>query len=215
MNGNTPGLSSILDEARHTYDQALRLYEERDFEGSLEYASASWELFQALEIVISRVLRSDSFYPTLVLLPPEHDVTFDESIRVQEELHRVEGVISLIRRVAETGSSLSEDQKQTLNIASCSERLLKRGRQRFRFAEMEEAIDLVNAAAATAHAAEHVCKRWYVMQAIDPFLPPQRNDLVRDESSEDESESDGHAHTVDSKGRAIKGSGDPEHKTRG
>ena len=173
MNINNPGFSPILDEAKHTYGQALALYEARDFEGALEFASASRELSQALEIVISRALRSDSLYPTLVLQPPEHETTVDDSIRMQEELYRVECLLSLIHRVAENGTSLSEDQTQTLNIASCSERLLKKARHLLRFAEMQEAIDLVHAAAVTAHAAEHVCRRWYATQGIDPFLPPQ------------------------------------------
>ncbi len=173
MNINNPGFSPILDEAKHTYAQALALYEARDFEGASELASASMELSQALEIVISRALRSDSLYPTLVLLPPEHETTNDDSIRMQEELYRVECLLSLIHRVAGNEASRSEDQVQTLTIASCSERLLRKARQLLRLAEMEGAIDLVHAAAMTAHAAEHVCKRWYAMQGIDPLLPPQ------------------------------------------
>jgi hypothetical protein len=66
---NNPGFRSIFDEAKHTYQRALSLYEGRDFEGALEFASASRELSQVLEIILSRALRSDLLYPTLVLMP--------------------------------------------------------------------------------------------------------------------------------------------------
>ena len=182
MNRNNPGFSPILDEAKHTYEQALSLYEGRDFEGALEFASASRDLSQAIEIIISSALRSDSLYPTLVLLPPAHQTTLDDSIRMQEELYRVKCLLSLIHRVAENGTLLSEDQTQTLNIASCGERLLRKARHLFRLAATQEAIDLLHAATVTAHAAEHVCKRWYATQGIDPFLPPQHSRAMRDES---------------------------------
>jgi hypothetical protein len=83
---NNAGFSAIFDEAKHTYQQGLSLYEGRDFEGALEFASASRELSQVLEIILGRALRSDFLYPTLVLLPPEHQTTLADSIRMQEEL---------------------------------------------------------------------------------------------------------------------------------
>jgi len=38
MNGKNPRFGPILDEAKHTYEQALSFYEGRDFEGALEFA---------------------------------------------------------------------------------------------------------------------------------------------------------------------------------
>ncbi len=181
MNIENPGFSSILDEAKHTYDQALSLHDARDFEGSLQLALVSTELSGALGIVISRTLRGDSLYPTLVPMPPEHETTMDDLIHMQEELYRVERRLSLIHRVAENGASLSEGQTQTLRIASCSERLLKKARHLLRCVEMQEAFDLIHAAAATARAAEHVCRRWYATQALDPFLPAQQVRVPCDE----------------------------------
>jgi hypothetical protein len=212
---NNPGFSPIFDEAKHTYDQALSLYEGRDFEGALEFASASRDLTQVLEIMISRALRSDFLYPSLVLLPPEHQTTLDDSIRMQEELYRVECLLSLIHRVAESGTSLSEDQAQTLNIASCSEHLLKKARHLVRLAELKEAIDLVHAATVTAHAAEYVCKRWYAMQGIDPFLPPQHSPVTCDESSGRDCRYDGISRTMDLEAGLTMASVDLEGKTRG
>jgi len=92
-------------------------------------------------------------------------------------------MLSFIRCVAENGALLSEDQKQIISIASCSERLVRKARHLLRFAATQEAIDLIHAAAVTAHAAEHVCTRWYEMQGIDPFLPPQNTRAMADESS--------------------------------
>ena len=180
MNRNNPGFSPILDEAKHMYEQAVSFYDAGDFDGAHELATTSRDLSQTVEIVISRTLRSDSLYPTLVLLPPEYQTTLDDSIRMPEELCRVECLLTLIHRVAENGILHSEDRKQTLNIASCSERLLRKARHLLRFAATQEAIDLVHAA---AHAAEHVCKRWYATQSIDPFLPPPHRRAGSDESS--------------------------------
>ncbi len=212
---NNPGFSPIFDEAKHTYEQALSFYEGGDFEGALEFASASTELSQVLEIIISRALRSDFLYPSLVLLPPEHQTTLDDSIRMQEEFYRVECLLSLIHRIAGNGTSLSEDQEQTLNIASCSEHLLKKARPLLRFAAMQEAIDLVHAAAVTAHAAEHVCKKWYAMQGIDPFLPPQHSHVICDESSGRDGEYDGISRRLNLEEGLSMASVDPEGKTRG
>jgi hypothetical protein len=214
MNRNNQGVAPLLDEAKHTYGQALSLYEARDFEGALEFASASRDLSRALEIVISTTLRSDSMYPSLVLLPPEHETTLDDSIRMQEELYRVECLLSLIHRVAENGTSLSEDATQTLNIASCSERLLRKARHLLRFAEMQEAIDLVRAAAVTADAAEHVCcRRWYAMQGIDPSLPTNRSRAMCDASGRD-CECDGSSRKLDLEGEVIMALVDQEGKAR-
>src|SRR5579862_845236 len=183
INRNDQWFSPILDEAKHTYEQALSLYEARDYEGALEFASASGDLFQALEIVISSGLRSDSLYPSLVLLPPDHQTSLEDSVRIQEELYRVETLLSLIHRFAENGISLSEDQTQVLNIATCSDRLLRKARHLLRFDSIQEAIDFINAAAATAHAAEHLSKKWLATPDIDPFLPPRYNRAVCDEFS--------------------------------
>jgi hypothetical protein len=197
INRNDRWFSPILDEAKCTYEQALSLYEARDFEGALEFALASGDLFQALEIIISNGLRSDSLYPTLMQLPPEHQTTLDDSIQMQEELYRVERLLSLIHRVAEKGTLLSEDQTHALNIASCSERLLRKVRHLLKFATVQEAIDLAHAAAMTAHAAEHVCKRWSATQGIDPVLPPQHSRAKCNESSGRDRDSNSHSRTLE------------------
>jgi hypothetical protein len=87
-----------------------------------------------------------------------------------------------------------------LNIASCSEHLLKKARELLRLAEIREAIELVHAAAVTAHAAEHVCKRWYAMQGLDPFLPRQGNYNMCDETSGQHGEYGGISYSLDLKG---------------
>jgi hypothetical protein len=171
ININNPGFSSIHYETKHTYEQALTFYDGRNFEGALEFASASRELSLVLGIILSRALRSDLLYPTLVLLPPESQTTMYDSIRMQEELYRVESLLLLIHRVAEDGTLPFEDQTQILNIASSSECLLEMAHQLVGFGEMREAIDLIHAAVVTAHAAQHVCKRWYATKGLDPSPP--------------------------------------------
>ena len=190
-NRKIPEFGPIFDEAKCTYEQALSLYEGRDFESAIEFASASRELSRVLEIITSRTLRSDPLYPTLVLLPSAHQTTVDDSIRMQEELYRVECMLSFIHCVAENGAVLSEDKRQIISIASCTERLLRKAGHLRGCAEMQEAIDLVHAAAVTAHAAEHVCKRRCAMQGIDPFLSPNDSHVMCDESSERDCEYNG------------------------
>jgi hypothetical protein len=197
INIDNPGFSLILYEAKHTYEQALSLCEGRNFDGALEFASASSELSLVLWIILSRALRSDSLYPALVPMPHENQTTMYDSIRMQEELYRVEDLLLLIHRVTESGKLPSEDQTQILNIASCSRRLLKMARQLLGFADIHEAIELIHAAVVTAHAAEHVCKRWYAMQGLDPFLPPQGSYIMCDESSGQDCGYDGISHTLD------------------
>jgi hypothetical protein len=201
INIDNPGFSLILYEAKHTYEQALSHCEGRNFGDAREFASASSELSLVLWIILSRALRSDCFYPTLVPMPHENQTTMYDSIRTQEELYRVEGLLLLIHRVAEDGALPSEDQTQILNIASCSERLLKMARQQLGFAEMQEAIDLIHAAVVTAHAAEHVCKRWYAMNGLDPSLPLHHGGVMCNEPSARDREYDGSSQVLDLEGQ--------------
>ncbi len=64
-----PDVSQLFEEAMHTYQQAVSNYEKQDFEVASEFATASGELSRCVELVVSRILRSDSGYPRLVPYP--------------------------------------------------------------------------------------------------------------------------------------------------
>lgn len=65
-------IGQYLDEAKHTYLQALSRYQGRDLEGACEFAAASISLSRLVEILISRSFDSNSDYPKIAPPPPEH-----------------------------------------------------------------------------------------------------------------------------------------------
>jgi hypothetical protein len=70
MKHRVAGISQFLDEAKHTYEQALSRFTERDYSGAKEFADASGSLSRVVEIVMARTLRSDTSLPSLVPPPP-------------------------------------------------------------------------------------------------------------------------------------------------
>jgi len=161
-----PGISQFLDEAKHTYEQALSRHETQDFEGAREFAAACRCLSRVVEVVISRTLRSDACYPSLVSPPPEHSSTFGESSRVQEDLKEVQSVLSRIHWLLERGTLPLEDRTQVRRIASWGDAFYQQTRRMYHSGSLEDAIELVEAANSAAHSAEHICRNWYVAHTV-------------------------------------------------
>lgn len=159
---HVPGISQFLDEAKHTYEQALARYQTQDFEGTREFAAASRCLSRVVEIVISRTLRSDTSYPSLVPRPPEHLTSGDESSRVQDDLKDVQAVLSRLHWLMENGTLPLEDRTQVRKIASWGDALYQQTVRMYRSGAMEDASDLVQAANSAAQGAEHICRNWYI-----------------------------------------------------
>jgi hypothetical protein len=161
------GMSQMHEEAMHTYEQALSQYAARDFEGAREFATASGCLSRVVEGVISRTLRSDTSYPSLVSPPPEHKATCGDFSRVSDDLEAVEAVLSRIHWLMENGTLPLEDRTQVRKIAGWSDAFYEQARRMFQHGSYEDAAELTQAAVDAGHSAEHICRNWYLVQAAD------------------------------------------------
>jgi hypothetical protein len=121
-----------------------------------------------VEIVMARTLRSDNTLPTLVPPPPEHRAGPWEAENLEENLAQVETVLSRIHWVLENGTLPSEERAQVRKIASWGDAFYKQAQLTYRSAVLEDAAELAQAALAGAHSAEHVCRKWYVTQSLQP-----------------------------------------------
>jgi hypothetical protein len=166
MKHRVPGISQFLDEAKHTYEQALSRFTESDYPGAKEFADASGSLSRVVEIVMARTLRSDTSLPSLIPPPPDHLRTSPEPAHVEEDLAQAESVLSRIHWVLENGTLPSEDRAQVRKIAAWGDAFYKQAQHKYRDTVLEEAAEFAQAALAGAHSAEHVCRKWYVSRPI-------------------------------------------------
>ncbi len=167
MKRQVRGMSQMHEEAKHTYEQALARHGSRDFEGAREFAAASGCLSRVVEGVISRTLRSDTTYPSLVSPPPEHQGTCGDSNPVSDDLGDVEAVLSRIHWLVANGTLPLEDRTQVRRIAAWGDAFYRQARQMFQHGSHEDAAELAQAAVDAAHSAEHICRNWYVAHAAD------------------------------------------------
>lgn len=167
MKHRVPGISQFLDEAKHTYEQALSRFATRDFAGAKEFAEASVSLSRIVEIVMARTLRSDDSLPSLVPPPPENRGAFPEPGKVEENLTRAETVLSRIHWVLENGTLPSDERAQVRKIASWGDAFYKQAQHRYSSAVPEDAAEFAQAALAGACSAEHVCRKWYVSHPVE------------------------------------------------
>ncbi len=157
-----PGIGQFLDEAKHTYEQALARFAAGDYTGAKEFAEASGSLSRVVEIVMARTLRSDDSLPSLVPPPPEHPSTAPEPEHVAEDMAQAENVLSRIHWLLENGTLPSEDRAQVRKLASWGDAFYRQAQRTYRDAILEDAAEFAQAALAGAYSAEHVCRKWYV-----------------------------------------------------
>src|SRR5579859_1128102 len=162
MKHRVPGIGQFLDEAKHTYEQALARFAEGDFTGAKEFAEASASLSRVVEIVMARTLRSDDSLPSLVPPPPEHPTASPEPEYVKRDLAQAETVLSRIHWLLENGTLPSEDRAQVRKLAAWGDAFYKQAQRTYRDAGLEDAAEFAQAALAGASSAEHVCRKWYV-----------------------------------------------------
>jgi len=175
------GMSQMHEEAKHTYEQALARHAARDFEGARDFATASGCLSRVVEGVISRTLRSDTSYPSVVLPPPEHTGACGDSCRVHDDLTTVEAVLSRIHWLMDNGTLPLEDRTQVRKIAAWGDAFYQQARRMFQHGSHEDAAELAQAAIDAAHSAEHICRNWYVAHAADSqhhTIPADRSPQV-------------------------------------
>jgi hypothetical protein len=166
MKHAVPGISQFLDEAKHTYEQALSRFTESDYLAAKEFADASGSLSRVVEIVMARTLRSDTSLPSLVPPPPDHLRASSEPGHVEENLAQAESVLSRIHWVLENGTLPSEDRAQVRKIAAWGDAFYKQAQHKYRDTVLEDAAEFAQAALAGAHSAEHVCRKWYISHAF-------------------------------------------------
>jgi hypothetical protein len=155
-------LGPMLLEAKHTYEQACSNYLHNEFAVAAEFAAASADLLRSVEVVISRVFRSEPTYPRLVA-PPEGYGTEPEAVeKVQLDFSRVRRLVARIHWLLENGTLPQEHKEQIRKIATCSGMFYEQGRRLLANGDEVEASYLASAAEAVAHSAEHVCKQNYI-----------------------------------------------------
>jgi hypothetical protein len=157
-----PGIGQLLDEAKHTYEQGLARYHASEYERSQEFAAACRCLSQVVEILLSRTLRSDTSYASLVPPPPERQSTWKQSDRVENSLNEVESALARLHWLMENGTLPLEDRTQVRKIVSWGETLCHQTRHIYRRGLVEDARELLRAANFAAQSAEHICRNWYI-----------------------------------------------------
>ena len=159
------GIGQMHEEAKHTYEQALSAYAAGDFEGAREFAAASGCLSRVVEGAISRTLRSDTSYPSLVPPPPEYKGICDSPSSEQDDLNAVEIVLARVHWLLENGTLPLEHRTQVRKIVAWGDAFYQQARSMHQRESHEDAAELAQAAVDAAHSAEHVCRNWYVAQA--------------------------------------------------
>jgi hypothetical protein len=158
-------VSQLFNESKHTYQQAVSNYERRDYAVGSEFAAASGELSRSVEVVVSRTLRADTNYPTLVPYPPRNHTSVTTVGEAQAGLARVGKLLLRIHWLMKNGTLPAEDREQVQRITSWSDMFYVEGRRSLRSGAVAEASYFISAAEAVAHSAEHVCKQDYIMHA--------------------------------------------------
>ncbi len=160
-------IGDYLDEAKHTYVQALTRYQARDFEGAREFAAASGNLSQMVEILISRTFHLSSDYPKLVPIPPEHVLDRNDLGAARSELDRIQQLLARIHWVMANGTLPSEDREQVRKLSVWGADLRRWALRLLDAGAPSETLEFVRAADAAVSSAEHLCKKCYVTRAAD------------------------------------------------
>jgi hypothetical protein len=168
MKRDVSGIGQLLDEAKHTYIQALSRYDSRSFVAASEFAAASTDLARVVEILISRTVRSDSSLPSLVPRPPDSFSQATDPADIKENLTEAESTLTRVHRLLEKGTLPLEDRAQVRKIASWSDAFYHQAQHCHDRASLADASELARAAVTAAYSAEHVCRKWYVGQTLVP-----------------------------------------------
>jgi hypothetical protein len=144
-----PATGQYLDEAKHTYVQALSRFQVFDFEAAGEFAAASSSLSRVVEILLSNNFR------------PSSD-TFTDELAVQPGLENVERLLVRIRWVTEHGTLPSEDRSRVQKLTSWCADLSHSARRLLDKGQKGEALTFAQAADELARSVEHLCRECYV-----------------------------------------------------
>ena len=157
-----PDAGQLLNESKHTYEQALSHFQHREFSVACEFASASTDLANAVEILIIRTLRADSNYPTLVSLPPRHATRRSDVEQTENDLEGVATTLLRLRWFLKNGTLPAEDREQVRRLVSWTEDFYEECKKLSQTGASEDALKMAEAAARAGQSAEHVCKQSYM-----------------------------------------------------
>jgi len=160
-----PDVSQLFSESKYTYQQAISNYQKQEYGVASEFAAASGELSRSVEVVVSKTMRADSSYPTLLPYPPRNHTGMTSSGEAQRGLTRVGRLLARIHWLLQNGTLPAEDREQVQRITSWSDMFYEKGRQSLQSGAVSEASYFISAAEAVAHSAEHVCKQDYITHA--------------------------------------------------
>jgi hypothetical protein len=160
-------IGEYLDEAKHTYVQALTCYQARDFDGAREFAAASGDLSRMVEILISRTFHLSSESPKLVPMPPEHVSDRSDLGATSRELDRIQQLLARIDWVLANGTLPSEDREQVQKLSVWGANLRRWALRLLDAGAPTEALEFVRAADAAVNSAEHLCRKCYLTRAAD------------------------------------------------
>jgi hypothetical protein len=169
---HVPGISQLLDEAKHTYVQALSHCDSRNLAAAAEFAAASASLSHVVEMLISRTIRTDAGLPSLVPCPPHVNPAAADSADIDAILSEVECVLSRIRWLLARGTLPLDERTQVRRVAAWGEALYQQAQQSYRQAGSPDAVEFAQAALEGAHGAEHLCRQWYLGHSL-----PSPNDF--------------------------------------
>ncbi len=161
----------MLLEASNTYERALSNYERNDFPVADEFAAACVDLIHSVELIVSRILRSDPAYPRVA--PPPF-FTHEGSLHATEtndELERVNHLLARIRWLLDNGTLPKEDKDQICKLAAWSGAFYDESRRYLQSGAFDEAFCLAGAAGAAAQSAEHVCRQDYIAHRAPVNIP--------------------------------------------
>jgi len=164
-------IGQYLDEAKHTYVQALSRHQVRDFEGARDFAAASSGLSRVVEILISRTFHSSINYPKLVPPPPEHIHARRDEEAARHDLAGAEQRFTRVHWVTENGTLTSEDRAQVEKLLLWSHLLSRWARRLLETGAVEDAVEFAQAANAAVCSAEHLCRKCYTARSADDRHP--------------------------------------------
>jgi len=157
----------LFEEALHTYEQALSRAEALDFTGAEQFATASRFLSNAAEILILRIVPWSSDHAHRAESCQDPIAAINAATLAQDQLQRVEGILSRIRLLVNSTTALTTDCAQIQKLVLRGGMLYGQARCFCYDGRVEDAIELAHAAEAVARSAEHLCRASNLIENVD------------------------------------------------
>lgn len=167
VNCDSPKVGPLLEEAQHTYEQALSRYYARDFEQSHEFSVTSRDLSWLVAILISRAIRADmNCTDSMVGSGSKGSSRPIRGAYEKLDLNRLGHKLAWVRWVQHWGALSSDGYAQVRKIQCCVEPLYIAAIDVCEDDDRKNAVGFAYAAELGARAAERLC---YIHAHIAPF----------------------------------------------